>query len=296
MYISASNADIDGRNCFISNTADSRGGAIYARYSAIELNGKDLIVANATGSQCAENHASSNTSILQGSSSFVSNSANYGGGIYSESSNLTVVHNRTSYLNNTALRGGAQYFDVNSNFSLHQTAHVNFQDNNAAEFGGAIYVEDVPSRNECFFNIQNNQLLDLDTTPLVFEKNTAGVRGSVLYGGLLNKCSFTSDSYTNALELFNISILQGNNGKGHSISSDPTQLCFCNKSKPNCTETTQSRSIYPGQQVEVAVVAIDQSHLPIPALIHSTVRSGNNLCQKPFHMRQEITAPAETTL
>ena len=277
MYISASNADIDGRNCFISNTADSRGGAIYARYSAIELNGKDLIKANATGSQCAENHASSNISILQGSSSFVNNSANYGGGIYSESTNLTVVHNRTSYLNNTALRGGAQFFDVNSNFSLHQTAHVNFQDNNAAEFGGAIYVEDVPSRNECFFHIQNNQWLDLDTTPLVFEKNAAGMRGSVLYGGLLNKCSFTSDRYTNALELFNISILQGNNGKGHSISSDPTQLCFCNMRKWNCTETTQSRSIYPGQQVEVAVVAIDQSHLPIPALIHSTVRSGNNL-------------------
>ena len=277
MYISASNADIDGRNCFISNTADSRGGAIYARYSAIELNGKDLIVANATGSQCAENHASSNTSILQASSSFVNNSANYGGGIYSESSNLTVVHNRTIYFNNTALRGGAQFFDVNSYFSLYQTAHVNFQDNNAAEFGGAIYVEDVPSRNECFFHIQNNQWLDLDTTPLVFEKNAAGMRGSVLYGGLLNKCSFTSDRYTNALELFNISILQGNNGKGHSISSDPTQLCFCNMRKWNCTETTQSQSIYPGQQVEVAVVAIDQSHLPIPALIHTTVRSGNNL-------------------
>ena len=277
MYISASNADIDGRNCFISNTADSRGGAIYARYSAIELNGKDLIVANATGSQCAENHTSSNTSVLQGSSSFVDNSANYGGGIYSESSNLTVVHNRTSYLNNTALQGGAQFFDVNSYFSLYQTAHVNFQDNNAAEFGGAIYVEDVPSRNECFFHIQNNQSLDLETIPLVFEKNAAGMRGSVLYGGLLNKCNFSSDRYTNALELFNISILQGNNGKGHSISSDPTQLCFCNKSKPNCTETTQSMCIYPGQQVEVSVVAIDQSGLTVPALIHTAVRSGNNL-------------------
>ena len=277
MYISACNADIDGRNCFISNTADSRGGAIYARYSAVELNGKDLIVANATGSQRAENHASSNTSILQGSSSFVDNSANYGGGIYSESSNLTVVHNRTSYLNNTALRGGAQYFDVNSYFSLHQTAHVNFQENNATEFGGAIYVEDVPSRNECFFHIQNNQLLDLDTTPLVFEKNTAGMRGNVLYGGLLNKCNFTSDRYASALELFNISILQGHGDKSHSISSDPTQLCFCNKSKPNCTETTQSRSIYPGQQVEVFVVAIDQSGSTVPALIHTTVRSGINL-------------------
>ena len=74
-----------------------------------------------------------------------------------------------------------------------------------------------------------------------------------------------------------MSILQGNSDKGHSISSDPTQLCFCNKSKLNCTETTQSRSIYPGQQVEVSVVAIDQSGSAIPALIHTTVRSGDNL-------------------
>ena len=277
MYIDDSEADIDGSNCFLNNTADSGGGAIYARYSEVEMNGKDLIVANTTGRQGVPIHASSSTSILQGSSSFMSNYANYGGGIYSERSYLIMVHHNCSYLNNTALRGGAQYFDVNSNFSLHQTAHVNFQDNTATEFGGAIYVEDVPSRNECFFHIQNNQSLDLDTTPLVFEKNTAGIRGSVLYGGLLNKCSFTSDRHTNTLGLFNISIVKGNGDKGHSISSDPTQLCFCNTSKLDCTEITRSKSIYPGQQVEVSVVAIDQSHLPIPALIHTAVRSGDNL-------------------
>ena len=277
MYIDDSNADIDGSNYFMNNTAESGGGAIYARDSVVELDGKIGFVANTATNKGAAIHAFSSTLILQGSSSFVNNSAKYGGGIYSESSNLTIVCDISSYLNNTALRGGAQYFDVNSNFSLHQTAHVNFQDNNATEFGGAIYVEDVPSRNKCFFHIQINQSLDLDTTPLVFEKNTAGVRGSVLYGGLLNKCSFTSGRYTGILQLFNISIVKGNGDKGHSISSDPTQLCFCNKSIIYCTETTQSRRIYPGQQVEVSVVAIDQSGVTVPALIHTTVRSGINL-------------------
>ena len=276
MYISASKADIDGSNYFMNNTAES-GGGIYARDSEVELNGKDLTVANTIERQSAENHASSSTSIFQGSSSFMSNRANYGGGIYSERCYLIMVHHNSSYLNNMALYGGAQYFDVNSNFSLQQTAYVSFQDNNATVFGGAIYVEDVPSRNQCFFHIQNNQLLDLNITPLVFEKNTAGMRGSVLYGGLLNKCSFTSDRYTSALELFNTSILQQNGDKGHCISSDPTQLRFCNRSKLNCTETTQSRSIYPGQQVEVSVVAIDQSGSTVPALIHTTVQSGDNL-------------------
>ena len=130
----------------------------------MEFNGKDVFVTNTAASKGAAIHASSSTLILQGSSSFVNNSADYGGGIYSESSNLTLAHDRSSYLNNTALRGGALYFDVNSNFSLHQTALSHFQDNNATEFGGAIYVEDVPSRSECFFHIQNDQSLDMETT------------------------------------------------------------------------------------------------------------------------------------
>ena len=243
----------------------------------MKLNGINKFMTNTAISKGVAIHTSSSTLVLHGNSSFMSNSAKYGGGIYSESSNLTIVCDRSSYLNNMALRGGAQYFDINSNFSLQQTAHVNFQENNAVEFGGAIYVEDVPSRSECFFHIQNNQLLDLDTTPLIFEKNTAGMRGNVLYGGLLNKCSFTSDNYTSTLQLFNTSILKGNGDKGYSISSDPTQLCFCNMRKWNCTETTQSRSIYSGQQVEVSVVAIDQYRSTIPALIHTTVCSGNNL-------------------
>ena len=98
------------------------------------------------------------------------------------------------------------------------------------------------------------------------------MRGSVLFGGLLDKCN-----YTNALELFNMSILQGHADKGHSISSYPTQLCFCSTNNWNCKETTQSRSIYPGQQVEVSVLAIDQSVSAVPALIHTTVRSGHIL-------------------
>ena len=276
IYIGGSKVDIGGSYYFMHNTAVSGGGALYARESVVELNGKDVFMKN-TATKGTAIHAFSHTLILQGNSSFMNNSAKYGGGIYSEGSNLTIAHDRSSYLNNMALRGGAQYFDVNSNFSLHQTAHVHFQGNNASEFGGAIYVVDEPSRSECFFHILNAQFLDLNTTPLVFENNTAGMRGSVLYGGLLDTCNFTSDKYTSVLQLFNMSIVKGNGDKGHSISSDPTQLCFCNRNKLNCKEATQSRSIYPGQQVEVSVIAIDQSGSAIPALIHTTVRSGHIL-------------------
>ena len=83
----------------------------------------------------------------------MNNSARYGGGIHFESSNLTVAHHGSShhsetssstnckiccaasnlltiqdsgFVNNLALHGGALYFDVNSNFSVHPVANVNF--------------------------------------------------------------------------------------------------------------------------------------------------------------------------
>ena len=299
MYIDDSTVDLDGSNCFDNNTAKSEGGAIYARDGLIAFGGNDAFIANTAESKGAAIYTLFITLLFQGSSSFANNSAQYGGGIYSESSNLTFAHNRSihntrkppscsctavsnssvNFVNNTALRGGAQYLDVYSNFSLNQTTHIYFHDNSATEFGGAIYVVDVPHRSECFFHILNNQSHDMKTTPLVFVNNSAGVRGSVLFGGLLDKCKFQSDKYKSALQLFNMSIIQGNDMMRHSISSDPTRLCFCNKTEPDCSTVSQSKSIYPGQGVEFSTIAIDQSHSAIPALIHIAIRSGHNVTE-----------------
>ena len=311
MYISDSRVDSDGSNCFINNMASLHGGGIDAKDSVVEFSGKDTFVVNSAKNKGAAVHVSFATLLFQGSSSFVSNSARYGGGIYSESSNLTFIHHESGYhakvsphckftstipaisfLNNTAIHGGAQYFDLTSNFNLDQTSHIHFQHNHATVFGGAIYVVDVPRsdqflsqqyvpfRNECFFHIFGKETsLELHTTPLVFVNNSAGIRGSVLYGGLLEKCNFTSDSdrYTNAMELFSMSILhvEKKDDMGYSISSDPTQLCFCDMTELSCGKITQSRSIYPGQQVVVSLVAVDQSGLAIPTFIHTKIYSGN---------------------
>ena len=302
VYIGFSTVDTDGSNCFMNNTAHSQGGGIYVTESSMEFNGSDVFVANSARNKGAAIHTSFTNLIFRGGSHFANNSAEYGGAIHFQSSNLTVAHHGSShhsqtsppstnckiccaasnlstiqdsvFVNNMALQGGALYFDVNSNFSMHQITSVNFQNNNATAFGGAIYVVDAPSRSECFFHAQSR---DFNTTPLVFVNNSARIRGSVLYGGLLEKCNFTSDKYASVLEIFNMSILRGNDDTSHSISSDPTQLCFCNKNQINCTELSQSRSIYPGQQVEVSVIAIDQSGSAIPALINATIHSGHIL-------------------
>ena len=313
--IDHSTMKVDGMNYFVNNTANSEGGAIRFSDSQVEFTGRSIFAANTAGNKGAAIHTSFTTLIFEGTSSFVNNSANYGGGIQSESSNITFVNLETShhmnvsqscinyenccdvsnftsvsgssFLNNRADRGGALYLDQYSNFSLHPTTCLHFQGNQATEFGGALYVVDAsgpgqflpqqytPIRRECFLYILGKEQPPyLDTTPLVFKNNFAGIRGSALYGGLLGKCNLTSMKYNSALDFFSRSVVQNDNGS--FISSDPTQLCFCSRYDQNCTETIQSKSIYPGQNIEVSVIAVDQSDVAIPTLVHVNVRSGKD--------------------
>ena len=63
--------------------------------------------------------------------------------------------------------------------------------------------------------LRKEQSPDFKISALIFVNNTAGVRGSILYGGLMEKCNFTSDRYTSAIELFSMSILQV--GRKHDV-------------------------------------------------------------------------------
>ena len=308
IYAQACVVEVSGKAVFMANSAGSKGGSVFAIHSSINITGSSLIQSSVS-TQGGAIHTSFTTLIFQGSSFFVNNSAKYGGAVQSESSAI-FINSQTSYpqpcfsckicndisnvsLNrfshNTAERGGALHLDQYSNTSLYPTACAHFQGNQATEFGGAIYVVDVPSsgqffplrtssRSECFFHmLREEQYSDLETRPLVFENNSAGMRGSAVYGGLLNLCNFTSLRYTSTLDFFNSSILPGGEeDTGFSISSDPTQICFCNSSEHNCTEAVQSRRIYPGQEIQVSAIAVDQSDVTVPTSILGDVRSGRD--------------------
>ena len=281
----------NGNNMFVANSAEIKGAAIHLSFSTLIFQGSSSFENNLADYGGGIHSESSNLTFIHLESSYhakVSPSCINCKSVCNDPS--TVAKN--IFFNNTALRGGAQYFDLYSNFSLYQTACVYFQDNHATEFGGAIYAVDVsgpgqlfsqqhmPFRSVCFCHILGKEKpLGLNTTPLVFVNNTAKMRGRVLYGGLLEKCKFTLDRNISGLEFFNMSILRvrTKDDVGYSISSDPSQLCFCSMNEMNCREASQSRSIYPGQQVMVSVVAIDQSGSAISTLIHTNIRSGYSL-------------------
>ena len=106
---------------------------------------------------------------------------------------------------------------------------------------------------------------------LTFQGNTATKSGSILYGGMLNKCNYSqSEEYT--LHLFNTSIKdETTTHEVTAISSDP-KLCFCTEGGSHkCKE--EHVSAFPGQKVNVSVIAVDQTGTPIPTGIHADLIS-----------------------
>ena len=214
--------------------------------NVVKFSDKDVFVANQAAGKVAAICASSTNLIFQGSSLFINNSVKYsdgvestykavpshlcsmGWGIIQESPlDCNICNDFSSIYRNYFCQphNTLRWSTVYSNLNLHQSAHVHFQDNYATEFGGAMLCfRCIPFLSECFFHIATKWPTSwyFDNSTIVIANNSAAIRGSVLYCGLLGKCSYKNlTSMQVHCMLFNIYILQGNDD--NSISSDPTQ-------------------------------------------------------------------------
>ena len=123
--------------------------------------------------------------------------------------------------------------------------NISFTKNDAYR-GGALYIDEFQcplAPLECFLSIQSS-VPTAEYISLHFENNSAGSTGSTLYGGQLNKCRlyYRTNNTIDKCQGGNVIII---------IDSD------------------RSISLHPGEQFNVAVVALDQSGSPVPTIIFS---------------------------
>ena len=160
-----------------------------------------------------------------------------------------------------------------------------------------------------FFHVISNKIFQKGKINLTFEGNTAGKSGSVLYGGMLNKCNYSySEKYTDTINLFNRSIVHEiYTAETAAISSDPT-MCFCSESGSlECGHKEQNEDRFPGQKVNVSLIAVDQTFTPIQTDIHTNLISdekhNSRVCESFSEERQgsctnrsfTITSPNTTS-
>jgi predicted outer membrane repeat protein len=222
---------------------------------------------------------------------FRGNMAFQGGGLqFAYDSDIIIFDGSIHFENNTAMNGGGMYLIDNSKLIILSTqSDVSFVLNHAKSLGGALYVDDSHCSvrlKDCFFSIYGDHTAT--KVSLIFLNNSAGFKGNILYGGQLNKCRLplmtdaridecgksmrAAEYYSylydpDALVVFkNISRI-GESESASSIASQPEQIQFCQGNKNTLDDRTLDLYIYPGEEFNISVTALDQIGSPVPTTV-----------------------------
>ena len=262
MYASESKiiVETESQTKIFANSAVGHGGALYlTTVSELKIKGESsYITRNRATNNGGGIHATNSSVIVEGAVYFVSNAAKNGGGISLEKS--------------AKLRG-----------TITESGYIDFVTNRASHYGGALYVDDETNPDMCAaVNVQSTTSSILTESEcfskLVFvnmSDNYAGVSGSNLFGGLLDRCTVLNElSQMNELGIMSFQNLSNiNNPQLDTISSHPVQLCFCRDGRPDCNYQPDPIQVNGGKLFSVELIAYDQVHHAVNASIQCFLNS-----------------------
>ena len=183
--------------------------------------------------------------------------------VFEEGTNVT-------FKNNAAVNGGAVYMDGLSTMNLAspEMTNVSFLYNKALVSGGAIFA-DIPFNDKnhlpyCFFNANTSG----DHYIIAyFEGNVANEVGNVLYGGK-TICYYKIEIPHSDLQSY--IIIAPHNSTTADIASDPVKVLQCNcnntSSFSECP-TVLNKTLYPGEVIQVSLVAVDPNSVIVPGIV-----------------------------
>ena len=207
---------------------------------------------------------------------FTRNSALLSGGITLLDSTISFEDSGMSFEYNKGGNGGGMaFYDrshiMNSGAERNKTI-LNFYKNHAMR-GGAIFVKDtdyidsVTHLPDMYFisrPIIQIPLTEPDHSShainIDLSNNTATISGNDMYGGWI-------DSDFVAYLGIITSKLYDSGDHHNAIASDPTRICMCINSVPQCKITEHRVEVYPGQVFEIEAVAIGQRMGIVPAIV-----------------------------
>ena len=180
-------------------------------------------------------------------------------GIAAAQSTIKIYGNITIHYN-TGFNGGGILLCANAVMFLTKGVQVNITNNRAQNYGGGIYAEYECSEAiaPCFYGTETK-----DESVFLID-NTANNAGDAVYGGSIDNCFTASNSVlengTIRVPFDELFCIKGRNSLS-TISSDPSQVCFCESKRFNtsfCTTTYYPTDVYPGDVIRVYVVIVGQ--------------------------------------
>ena len=226
------------------------------------------------------------------------NMAINGGAFYAEESAIMFrgILENTSY-NVARDKGGALFLRKSQIQVLNVGPYILFDHNTVTSTygkGGAIFVLDnscevtAYSENQCFVY---NYPYVTDRKLLTFINNKAS-QGSVLYGGLLDRC-LPPPKFLHHTGSFNVlkefkQIADCESGP-LVISSEPIGVCLCiNNSMPDCNLKELNFTRMRGEGMTVTIAALDQDENIVPSTITANYREASSAQLKQGERSRDI--------
>ena len=279
--VSNSALSISDSNITFNGTTHT-GGAVSARDSSIVFEDDVIFDSNNSPDGGALNCMQGAVYFL-GHTLFIRNqAAGNGGAFYAIGTSIYIEGGHVNFTLNTAFKnGGAMYLDTGATLSLKTfpTWHglsiaysqLSTSSNFAHQYGGVIYHVDNPTTRQCsmehdFDSFKKTPYCFLRAVPFVyddlssieinFHSDSAGIDGTFLYGGLLDRCRVSSDWTSGAEAFTEIIAYESSANNVKEITSKPYDLCFCNND--GLCHKTMTIEVHRGQEFTVPLLAIAQ--------------------------------------
>ena len=274
IYITDSRVFLHGETTISNNTAMFDGGGIFLHKS--ELHCKEYSTLIIYG-----NRATTNGGGISALSSSIFATDTFKAPLLQNETFFTQGSSMIVFKNQAKLGGGISLWNSNLFISAYSLSSfsgnnlvINFTENVATNYGGAIYVDDYSSNyvcsstrtnyfssSLCFLQIFFFKKIDLKYnrhTYIHFSQNYAAIAGSTIFGGLFDRCLMQNG--TTSADLQGTSFLRSvtNIDSLDSITSYPVKVCFCREHKSDCSYEHPPIYVMKGYPFALSVVAIDQ--------------------------------------
>lgn len=191
--------------------------------------------------------------------SFIANSYPLSGGLTMVKAELDARNISANFELNLGSNGGGISLYEHSHIIFLEYCYLKFHRNTASSKGGAIFVKDSDYINSFTKLAQNLRALfffngvkvDLD-----FTNNQATLAGTEIYGGWIDILDYG--------RMYNIS--QDDNNLS-IVTSNPTRVCLCDNSIPDCSILMHRVEKFPGEAFEIEAAAIGQRMGVVPSII-----------------------------
>ena len=210
--------------------------AVHAEFVNLVLNNVKIINNNATGLLCYR------TVVLVNSNS------------------TSVFHN------NTGIDGGGLAMYSDSYLLFEENSFLKFTKNKAKQRGGAIFINTILPESPCFY--QYTEDTHSQSTKALIFGNNANTAGTAIFGGDMYCLLFTDPgNYTIAASSFHKTFNYSAQTGPSVVSSEPTDVCFCDDNTINCSQTQLTMTAYPGQEINISVVTVGKLNGVTPGMI-----------------------------